>query len=131
MAEINYGRDRSCTTDIDPMLRFVTGTELMGQVCVRRLSCRTGSLLSNPVDNTLDARDFLNKDITAKDLPRIQGLCAAAILGDQRVYPPCIVVATFDTSSRTLTLNIRGTGASGPFFQVVAVSAVTIELIRP
>lgn len=130
MAEIDYGRDRSATTDIDPMLRFVTGTELMGQICVRRLSCRSGSLLSNPVDNTLDARDFLNKDITERDLPRIQGQCAAAILGDQRIFK-CTVVATFDTSSRTLTLNISGTGASGPFFQVVTVSAVTIELLRP
>jgi hypothetical protein len=130
MAEIDYGRDRSCTTDIDPMLRFVTGTELMGQICVRRLSVRSGSLLSNPVDNTIDARDFLSQGIAEKDLPRIQGVCAAAILGDQRIFT-CTVAATFDTSSRTLTLRINGTGAGGSFFQVVAITAVTIELLRP
>lgn len=126
---IDYGRDLSCTTGLDPLLRDVTGNELMEQVCLRRLYARPGSTLSNPVDNTLDARDFLSQGITPSDLPRIQGLCAAALLGDQRIFS-ATVLGSFTPSTNVLTLNIAGNGAQGPFNLTLAVSAVTVELLR-
>lgn len=131
MATPNYGVDLSCTSDIDPLLRDVTGVELMAQVCVRRLFCRQGRLLSNPIDNTIDARDFLSQGITPSDLPRIQGLCAGALLGDPRIFPPTTVAASFNPNLRVLTLAINATGAAGPFSLTLAVSAVTVELLRP
>lgn len=129
MASVDYGSDFSITTDLDPMLRLVSGTELMNQVCVRRLYCRPGALLSNPVDNTLDVRDFLSQGITTRDLPTIQGRCQAALLGDQRIYS-ATVAATFDPNLNVLTLAITGNGALGPFNLTLAVSAVTVELLR-
>jgi hypothetical protein len=111
------------------MLRAVNGSELMGQVAMRRLFCRPGSLLSNPVDNTLDARDFVAQGITPRDLPTIQGRCQAALLGDQRIYS-ATVAATFDPLLNLLTLAITGNGAQGPFNLTLAVSAVTVELLR-
>lgn len=101
----------------------------MNQVALRRLYCRPGRLLSNPVDNTLDVRDFLSADITPRDLPRIQGQCASAILGDQRIYT-ATVAATFNANTHILTLVITGTGAFGPFNLTLAVSDVTVELLR-
>jgi len=125
----DYGVDLSCDTDLDPLLRDVSGSELMGQVCLRRLFCRPGLLLSNPIDNTLDARDFLSTGITPKDLPRIGGQCAAALLGDQRIFS-ATVSASFDPLTNLLTLAITGTGSQGPFNLTIAVSSVTVELLR-
>ncbi len=126
----DYGQDLSATTDLDPLLRNVNGIELMSQVCLRRLFTRPGTLLSNPVDNTLDARDFLSKEIRPQDLRSIGGQCASALLGDQRIYS-ATVTATFVPLTKVLTLNITATGANGPFNLTLAVTAVTIEILRP
>lgn len=129
MASIDYGVDLSCTTDLNPLLIEVTGSDLMAEVCLRRLFARPGSDISNPVDNTLDVRDFLSTGIASQDLPRIAGLCQGALLGDQRVFTAS-VSADFDTGTRTLTLGITGTGAFGPFNLTVSVNDVTVELLR-
>jgi len=129
MAGPDYGYDFSAKTDLDPMLRLVTGEELMAEICVRRLFARPGSCLSNPVDNTLDARDFLSTGITQRDLPRIAGQCVAALEGDQRIFS-ATVIASFNPNLMTLTLNITGTGAQGPFNLTLAVSQVTVEILR-
>lgn len=126
----DFGTDLSCGTDLDPLLRDVSGSDLMEEVCQRRLYCRPGDDLTNPVDNTLDARDFLSTGITPSDLPRIGGQCASALLGDQRIYT-ATVAATFNPNLNVLTLNITGTGAQGPFNLTLAVTAVTIEVLRP
>lgn len=126
----DYGVDLSCLTGLNPLLLTVSGTELMNQVALHRLYQRPGTLLSNPVDNTLDARDFLANDITPSSLPRIAGQCQSALLGDQRIFSAS-VKASFDAKTGLLTLDIAGTGASGPFNLTLAVSQVTIEILRP
>ncbi len=131
MAEPNYGLDLSCTTDLNPLLRTVTGVEMMGEVCLRRLYCRKGLLLSDPNDNTLDARDFIGQGINgARDLIRIQALCTNVLESDERIYR-AVVVATYDFHSQTLSLAITGTGASGPFNLTLAVTSLTVELLKP
>ena len=137
MADPNYGKDIAMivgggTIDIDSTFRLVSGTELMGQLCCKRLYCRKGQLLSDPNDNTLDARDFVNQGIAATEggLARIKGQCQNAILGDARVFT-CIVTPTFDAQSRTLLLAVKGTGALGPFALTIAVTSLTVDLLRP
>ncbi len=126
----DYGADLSCTSDLDPLMRLVTGETLMSQVALHRLFCRQGRLLSNPVDNTIDARDFISEGITQSGLPRIQGLCKSALEGDPRIFSAS-VSASFDTRTSVLELGINGVGAGGPFALTLAVSAVTIEILRP
>ena len=125
-----YGIDLSCGTDLDALLRDVTGNELMSEVCLRRLYCRKGLLLSDPNDNTLDARDFIGSSIGPGDLIRIQALCASALLGDERIQA-ADVSASFDRSTSTLTLVINATGANGPFSLTLAVTVLSVELLRP
>ena len=127
---VDFGYDLSCTTDLDPLFRLVTGATLMEQVALHRLFCRQGRLLSNPVDNTIDCRDFISEGITRDDLPRIQGLCQSALVGDPRIFSASVQVS-FDTATATLTLNIRGVGSGGPFELTIVVSAVTVEILRP
>ena len=128
MASPNYGSDLACTTDLDPTLRLVSGAEMMGQVCLRRLYCRRGGLISAPNARTLDARDFLNDGIRPGGLTRIAGQCQAAILDDPRVFD-CVVAAEY-TTDRRLLLTVRGTGSQGPFALTLSVNELTIDLLR-
>jgi phage baseplate assembly protein W len=109
----DYGLDVSCTTDIDPSLRLVSGSELMREVIVRRLTCRKGSLLSDPLYG-IDVRDFLNSKIDTNALTRIQSLVTGELLNDERVQS-VTTLASYTTTSKTLTLRVQGTGALGPF----------------
>ena len=109
----DYGLDISCTTDMDPSLRLVSGPTLMREVVVRRLTCRKGSLLSDPLYG-IDIRDFLNSKFDSTSLARIQSLVTGELLGDERIQS-VTTIASYATVSKTLTLRIQGTGALGPF----------------
>lgn len=130
MAEPNYGLDLSCATDLDPLLRTVTGLDLMGQVCVRRLYCARGRLLSNPNDETIDVRDFISEGITPASLPRIEATVSNVLEADERIYSAA-VQATYEARTMTLTLAINGVGATGPFALTLKVTALTVELLKP
>lgn len=125
----DYGQDISCMIDIEPTFRLVSDVELMRQVAFRRLYCRQGSMLSAPTEETLDVRDFMSMAVEAGGLSKIQGLCQAALLGDARIEN-ANVVATFNTSSRKLILNINCTGSNGPFELVLSVDSLTVEMLR-
>jgi hypothetical protein len=125
----DYGADFSCGSDLDPLLRLVTGEELMAQVCLHRVFCRQGSLLSNPVDNTIDLRDQIATGIEQKDLAQINGKARSALMGDQRIFT-ATVSSTFVARTNTLTLSIQGDGAFGPFNLTLAADAVTVEILR-
>ncbi len=109
----DYGLDISCTTDMDPSLRLVSGPTLMREAVVRRLTCRKGSLLSDPLYG-IDIRDFLNSKFDSTSLARIQSLVTGELLGDERIQS-VTTIASYATVSKTLTLRIQGTGALGPF----------------
>lgn len=128
----NYGKDISCTTDLDATFRLVSGEEMMGQVCLRRLYCRKGRLLSDPNDKTIDARDFVSQGVAASQggLARIKGQCQEALVADPRIFS-AVVTPTFDSLERSLALNIVGTGAFGPFALTLRVTELTVELLRP
>lgn len=129
MAEPDYGSDLSCTTDLDPLLRLVSGAEMMAQVCLHRLYCRKGSLIGSPNENTIDARDFIAQSINGvRDLQRIKGVCTNVLTADERIFS-ADVQASFDQKAQLLTLRITGTGALGPFNLTLAVSALTVELL--
>jgi len=128
----DYGRDISCTTDLDPLLNDVTGNDLMVQVCVRRLFCRQGSCLSAPNAITLDVRDFLNGSLDLSQQSATQNIsvqCQNALLGDERILS-CTVDATYTFATKLLTLQIQANGANGPFSLTLAVNQVTVQLIR-
>lgn len=127
----DYGTDLSCDTDLDPMGAVVSGFTMMAQVCVRRLFCRKGALLSDPLYG-IDIRDFLGSRIVATDLTRIQALCQAELNRDERIFS-ATVVATYTTSTKTLDLKINGVGAEGPFSLVLSVAdgEVTVQILSP
>lgn len=123
---IDYGTDISCTTDMDPSLRLVSGSELMREVIVRRLTCRKGSLLSDPLYG-IDIRDFLNSRIDSKALTRIQSIVTGELQNDERILS-VTSEASFNTTSKTLTLQMQGTGASGPFDLTITAGAGALSV---
>lgn len=125
-----YGNDISCTTDLDPFGVVVSGTLMIAQACVRRLMCRKGSLLSDPLYG-IDVRDFLNSRIDAAALnSRIPAMVQGELLRDERVQS-AVVTATYSSNTRTLSLDIRCVGATGPFSLVLSVLAgeVTAQIL--
>lgn len=125
----DYGQDISCTTDLDPTFRLVDGETMMAQVCVRRLYCGRGQLLSDPNDETIDAREFVSNGMKQGELTRVKALCESALLADPRVFS-VRVKPSYDAGARRITLPIQGTGSEGPFQLTLAVSDVTVELLR-
>lgn len=126
----NYGNDISCVTDLDPFGLIVDGTTMMAQACVRRLICRKGSLLSDPLYG-IDVRDFLNSRIDAAALnSRIPAQVQGELLRDERIQAVS-VAATYDSSTKALTLDIRCVGAAGPFGLVLSVTSgeVTAQIL--
>lgn len=123
---VNYGTDISCTTDIDPSFRLVSGSELMREVIVRRLTCRKGSLLSDPLYG-IDIRDFLNSRIDSKALTRIQSIVTGELLNDERVLS-VVSEASFNSVSKTLTLQMQGSGANGPFNLTITAGAGALSV---
>lgn len=128
----DYGTDISCTTDLDPFFRMVSGTEMMAQAAVRRLMCRKGSLLSDPLYG-IDVRDFLNSRVDAVALrQKIPALIIGELTRDERI-DTVVVVATYNQNTKVLNLDIKCTGATGPFSLVLSVAAgeVTAEILAP
>ena len=124
----DYGTDFACATDLDPMLRFVSGTTAMAQACIRRLMCRKGSLLSDPLYG-LDVRDFLSTRLSAAvDTTRIAALIKSELLNEERIASIDVQAAY---AERVLTVTIHGVGAPGPFALVLGVTSITVELLNP
>ncbi len=131
MADPNYGKSFRCLEDMDPLMSMVSGQELMNQQMVHRLYTPLGTLMSDPNALTLDAREFISMGFTQADIPIIQSRIQACLLDDERIASANVqVVFNSQATSRTMTIQIQGTGAYGPFSLTLGVSALTVELLR-
>ena len=115
--------------DLDPTFALSTGRAQLAQAIGRRITTRRGTLawIGDDPDWGIDVRDYLGSDADAQTAFRIAAMVEAEVLRDERVRA-CQATAT--VADGTLTLSLRLADADGPFRLVVAVSAVTIELLR-
>lgn len=125
----DYGRDWYGTTDLLPTFASVTGATIMAQVCMRRVYTPPGSLFSAPLADTVDVRTYLSGEVDQGKLGLIKGACTGAIMADPRVLS-VTVTPTWFPSTRTMTIQIEGLGAQGPFALTLGVSSVTVELLQ-
>jgi hypothetical protein len=139
----DYGRDLACATSLDPGMRDVIGATLMRQAIMRRLYTPRGGLLSAPFAVTVDLREYLSTDheYDGRILYLMKAASIAAIQDDVRVLRVDVDVqpraltrsangTEYPASDRTVIVSVRGTGADGPFSLTLAVSSLTIELLR-
>ena len=110
--------------DLDPYFALVTGWEQLAQALARRITTPTGGLRDDAAYG-FDVRAFLN------ELAPSVRVVAAAVreqwLADERVED-CDVSVTFD--GETLSVTGAVLTSSGTFRLVLAVSAVTVALLR-
>lgn len=124
----DFGTDINFLTGLDPRLGLVSGTANLGQALAHRLTTPRGSLFYDP-DYGTDIRAYLNDTITADKLAQVRADVQAELIKDERVLA-CIAEVSFDFTSRQLAVSVAVQTANGPFNLVLAVTSVTVELLR-
>ena len=115
--------------DLDPAFGLATGRLQLAQAIGRRITRRRGELgwIGDDPDDGMDVRDFLGSATDAAQTSRIETQVQAEVMRDERVLAAEVTATITDG---ILTLSVRLADADGPFRLVLAVSAVTIELLK-
>jgi hypothetical protein len=131
VAPFGYGRDLSCTTELDPALAEVDpfSPRAVAEALVRRLTTPHGSLLDDP-DYGEDITGAENRGTTAADLAGLATRIKNEVTKDDRVDTSEVRVVA-DSAARTLTISLRVTlrdPSSSDFELVLACSNGTVLL---
>lgn len=107
-APFGYGRDLSCTTELDPNLAEVDpfSTRAIAEALLRRYITPAGSLEDDP-DYGEDIRGAENMGATTRDLLALSGKLRNEGQKDDRVDSLEVTVSTPSDVLRTRTLNIK------------------------
>lgn len=124
----SVGVDILCATDLDPQLSLVGGFRLLAQDLLNRLSTPRGGLFYDE-SYGYDLRDELNTDIGPDDAARIAALVVSQCMMDDRVADISADVLFLPLESR-LKLTLTGETEAGPFWFVLSVDEVTVELLE-
>lgn len=134
MAAIVYGTDVQALYDLpDPEITCSEQTAAAYQ-CARRLLTPSGAMQDiGEVQqyDSIDVRDWLGGRFNLTDpavLRDLEAQATQALLDDPFVTA---VTVSASYSAGTLTLSVQVQGAQGPFSFVLAVSAVTTQLLLP
>lgn len=125
----DLGVDLYCISDLDPAGRTVTGPEALAQALARRLSTPRGALaaIGDDPDYGTDLRDYVGADTGAGAEAEIEAAVRAECLKDERVRD---VDVTVSIAGRALTVGVRVASTAGALRLVLAVSAVTVDLLK-
>lgn len=123
----DYGTDLSCTSDLTPTMRTVSGAGLMREVCYRRLTTAPGSLLSAPNAETIDVRDFVGATISSGSTSYFGAQISRALESDQRVLSASVIS---EISGEEITSQVKVMLADGEFKLVLGISAVSVEILQ-
>lgn len=115
--------------DLDPTFALATGRVALAQSIGRWVTTRRGVLgwIGDDPDACLDTKDLLGSDADTSSTFRIEAQVQAEVMRDERVRA-CDVRATI--TDGLLTLSLRLVDADGPFRMVIAVSSLTIEMLK-
>lgn len=127
-APVDFGQDISCLFGLDPLLGLVGGLDCLGQALVHRLSTPRGGLFYDPNYGT-DLRAYIEENISPKTLALVRADVQAECIKDERVLT-CTASTSFDGATETLTVQVDVQTAAGPFRLVLAVTSLTVELLR-
>lgn len=121
----DFGTDLSLVDDLEPTMREVSGTELLGQALFRRLTTPRGMLLDDP-DYGTDVREFVSWGALPTKFAAIPALVRAELLKDERIEAATVSTAVAGGSVR---LNISIDTGDGPFPLVVDVTQAGAVLL--
>lgn len=125
MADI-FGSDIACVFELDPGFRETTGNQMLGEAIARRWITPRGGILLDP-NYGFDLNDYLDADVTAQDIARIQNSLEVEALKDQRIINATVQVSILNGN---LVVNASLTTANGPFTLVVSVNNLNTTLLQ-
>ncbi len=118
------GLDLACVDDIDPGLSLSDGRQGLIEAIARRLITPRGGLFYDPTYG-YDVRRFVGA--TGASAPAIAQGVANEALQDERILQARAAV-TLGAEELTIRLSLQD--AAGPFELTLAVSRVTVSLLR-
>jgi hypothetical protein len=121
----DLGLDLSGVDDLSPQMTEVSGRLGLIQSIARRLQTPNGGLFYDP-DYGYDVRRFLSAVVVNSG--ELASSVEAEALKDERVAQATATVV-FSASSSSLLIKLEIADSGGPFAFVLAVSAVTVELL--
>lgn len=130
---VDFGTDLSTfvggtgAPDLDPTFAMISGRRVVQEAVARRFITPRGGLLDDP-NYGLDLRALLNTSYSQRDLFILRERISAECRKDERVDGARVTITP--KANGNLTITISMTTASGPFDLVLAVSQVTVELLR-
>lgn len=129
MTTPDFGSDIATpdAADLDPYFSTVAGWRGLGQALGRRLITPRGTLIDDPSFG-FDVRSAVNSALTPTQIAALESDLADELVGDERVETAAVSVA-FAAGSSRLTIRATIETADGPFRLVLAVSAVTTEIL--
>jgi hypothetical protein len=125
---IDLGTDVYCIDDIDPAFAMVSGSAAVAQAIARRFDTPRGGLHYDG-EYGYDLVEWMNRDISDADVYRVAVAVESEALKDERVLS-ADAVATYDASTETLSISLRGVCSSGPFQLVLSVDDVSVTILR-
>ena len=123
----DLGTSIDCLDDLDPMFGLVSGRKALAQELGRRFITPRGTYLPDP-NAGFDVRAFLNESITPSEIFQIESGCENEALKDERVLEADATV-TYDEAAARLTIELRITDDEGPFELVLAIDAVSVDIL--
>jgi phage baseplate assembly protein W len=106
---------------------MATGFQVVAEAVLRRWSTTTGRLIDDP-SYGINLSDLIGDDLSPTDIANMQAQAAAEAQKDERVLDAQVQM-TLNNVTQLLTINATITTAAGPFTMVVAVGAVTTQLL--
>lgn len=125
----DLGIDVFAVTDLDPAFRLVSGRLAHAQAIARRLGTPRGDLerIGDDPDYGTDLRAYVGSDVGPRVVFEVQAAVEREALKDERTLSAS-AVATF--AGDALTVAVRLADDAGPFSLVLAVSDVTVSVLK-
>lgn len=115
--------------DLAPEMTEVTGRDLLIQSLVRRQFTVRGTCRDSPNDG-IDLRTMISDGKTPQGIAKIAGTITAELARDQRVRVKTTdIQVAFDYATSKLTIVENIDSELGPFSLVLAVGAVSLDVI--
>lgn len=126
----DFGRDLWCRRYL-VTTREATGIDVLKNALFRRLSTPRGRL-SYHRDYGLDMTGLIGSEITHGTLPRLEADVVDQVEADPRVIEGTVSAKASEVrgaTGSTITVEVRGDSAAGPFDFVVPVGGVTLAIL--
>ncbi len=128
---LDLGTDISCYPDLSANDVLVSGLVALAQRIARRLTNPRGAWFWAPNECT-DVRAYLNEALTSDAQASIKAAVEREALREETVATANadVTVNPLTAQGQSVTIHLTGTTSAGPFQFVLAVTAVTLSILK-